>query len=109
MVEDTVLDRTYAALADPTRRTIVVRLGEGSARIGDLAKPLPMTFAAVSRHVSVLESAGLVSRNVRGREHWLSLRPEGFAFAEQWLREQRDFWSALADALARRLEERETT
>ena len=103
MVEDQVLDRTYAALADPTRRALLVALRAGDARITDLAAPLPMTFAGVSRHVGVLESAGLVSRAVRGREHWLSLRPDGFIAAESWIGEQTAFWSRRADALAARL------
>ena len=103
MVEDQVLDRTYGALADPTRRSLLVALRAGDARITDLAAPLPMTFAAVSRHVGVLESAGLISRAVRGREHWLSLRPEGLIAAEHWIGEQTEFWSRRADALAARL------
>ena len=97
------LDRAYAALADPTRRALLVALRAGDARITDLAAPLPMTFAGVSRHVSVLESAGLVRRSVRGREHWLSLRPEGLAAAGDWIAEQTAFWSRRADALAARL------
>ncbi len=98
-----MLDRTYAALADPTRRALLVALRAGDARITDLAAPLPMTFAGVSRHVGVLESAGLVSRAVRGREHWLSLRPDGLTAAERWIGEQTAFWSRRADALAARL------
>ena len=69
MVEDQVLDRAYAALSDPTRRWLLETLRQGDARITDLAAPLPMTFAGVSRHIGVLESAGLVRREVRGREH----------------------------------------
>jgi DNA-binding transcriptional ArsR family regulator len=103
VVEDQVLDRTYAALADPTRRALIVALRAGDARITDLAAPLPMTFAGVSRHITVLESAGLVRRTVRGREHWLSIRPEGLAAAEAWIGEQTAFWSHRADALAARL------
>ena len=103
MVEDQVLDRTYAALADPTRRALLIALRSQDARITDLAAPLPMTFAGVSRHIGVLESAGLVQRVVRGREHWLSIRPEGLAAAEAWIGEQTAFWSARADALAARL------
>ena len=103
MVEHHVLDQTYAALADPTRRALLVALRSGDARITDLAAPLPMTFAGVSRHVGVLESAGLIQREVRGREHWLSIRPEGLAAAEDWISEQRAFWSHRADALAARL------
>lgn len=103
MLEDQVLDRTYAALSDPTRRALLVALRGGDARITDLAAPLPMTFAGVSRHVGVLESAGLVRRTVRGREHWVALRPEGLSAAEDWIREQTEFWSRRADALAARL------
>jgi DNA-binding transcriptional ArsR family regulator len=103
MVEDQVLDRAYAALADPTRRLLLEALREGDARITDLAAPLPMTFAGVSRHIGVLEAAGLVRREIRGREHWLSLHPEGLTMAQQWMNEQTDFWSTGADALAARL------
>lgn len=103
MVEDLALDRAYAALADPTRRRLLEALRGGDARITDLAAPLPMTFAGVSRHVGVLESAGLVRREVRGREHWLSLQPGGLTAAQQWIDEQADFWSTRADALSRRL------
>ncbi|WP_422743270.1 ArsR/SmtB family transcription factor [Mycobacterium sp. WMMD1722] len=103
MVEDQVLDRAYAALADPTRRRMLETLRAGDARITDLAAPLPMSFAGASRHVAVLESAGLVQREVRGREHWLSLRAEGLSAAQQWMNEQSEFWSARADALEARL------
>lgn len=106
MVEDPVLDRTYAALADPTRRALLVALRAGEARITDLAAPLPMTFAGVSRHVGVLETAGLVKRQVRGREHWLSLQPEALTLAERWIGEQTSFWGRRAQALAARLEQR---
>jgi DNA-binding transcriptional ArsR family regulator len=104
VVEDLVLDRTYAALADPTRRALLVALRDGEARITDLAAPLPMTFAGVSRHVGVLETAGLVKREVRGREHWLTLQPEALTEAERWIGEQTSFWTRRAQALARRLE-----
>ena len=104
LLEDQTLDRTYAALADPTRRALLVALRDGDARITDLADPLPMTFAGVARHVRVLEDAGLISRDIRGREHWLSVRPEGLSRAERWIDEQTTFWSKRADALAARLE-----
>ena len=104
MVEDPTLGRAYAALADPTRRALIMALRNGGARISDLAAPIPMTFAGVSRHVGVLEAAGLVQREVRGREHWVALRPEALESAEQWIREQTEFWSQRADALAARLE-----
>ena len=109
MVEDQVLDRTYGALADPTRRRLLETLRGGDARITDLAAPLPMTFAGVSRHIGVLESAGLVQREVRGREHWVSLRPDGLTLAQRWLDQQTDFWTARADALHDRLRRKGTT
>jgi DNA-binding transcriptional ArsR family regulator len=103
MVEDQVLDRAYGALSDPTRRWLLERLRAGDARISDLAAPLPMTFAGVSRHIGVLETAGLVRREVRGREHWLSLQPDGLTMAQEWINEQSEFWATRADALAERL------
>lgn len=103
MVEDQVLDRAYAALADPTRRRLLEALRNADARITDLAAPLPMTFAGVSRHIAVLESAGLVHREIRGREHWLSLQPAGLEMAEQWIHEQTVFWAHRAEALSARL------
>lgn len=103
VVEDQVLDRAYSALADSTRRRLLEALREGDARISDLAAPLPMTFAGVSRHIGVLEAAGLVQREVRGREHWVSLKQDGLTMAQQWMTEQTDFWSSRADALAARL------
>jgi DNA-binding transcriptional ArsR family regulator len=103
MVEDQILDRAYGALADPTRRRLLERLRAGDARISDLAAPLPMTFAGVSRHIGVLEAAGLVRREVRGREHWLSLQPNGLTMAQEWINEQSEFWATRADALAERL------
>jgi DNA-binding transcriptional ArsR family regulator len=102
VVEDR-LDRTYAALADPTRRALLAALRAGDARITDLAAPFEMTFAGVSRHVGVLEAAGLVRREVRGREHWLSAAPDGLREAERWIRDQMSFWERRADALAARL------
>jgi DNA-binding transcriptional ArsR family regulator len=104
VVEDPVLDRAFAALADPTRRALLVALRSGDARITDLAAPLPMTFAGVSRHVGVLETAGLVRREIRGREHWLSIEPAGLSLAQRWIGEQTSFWARRAGALAARLE-----
>ncbi len=106
MVEDHVLDRTYSALADPTRRALLVALRDGGARITDLAQPIPMTFAGVSRHVGVLEAAGLVHREVRGREHWLSVKPDALLEAERWISEQKSFWSRRAEKLSAHLERR---
>ena len=106
MIEDSRLDQAYAALADPTRRGMLVALRDGPARITDLAAPLPISFAAAARHVGVLEAAGLIEREVRGRDHWLTVRSAGFRPAEEWIAEQVSFWSLRADALAARLERR---
>src|SRR5438477_3206475 len=104
MVEETAsLDMIYRALGDATRRRLLTALREGEARITDLAAPLPISFAAVARHVSVLERAGLVERQVRGREHWLSLREGALDDAEGWIAEQTAFWEGRADALERQL------
>jgi DNA-binding transcriptional ArsR family regulator len=105
MVEDSAtLDRVYRALGDATRRSMLRVLRGGEARITDLAAPLPISFTAVARHVAVLEDAGLVARDVRGREHWLSVQVDSLADAEAWIAEQTAFWAGRADALAARLE-----
>jgi DNA-binding transcriptional ArsR family regulator len=98
------LDLVYRALGDPTRRGLLTALRSGEARIKDLAAPFPMSFAGVARHVAILEKAELVSRDVRGREHWISLRPPGLRDAETWIAEQTTSWSARADALSDYLE-----
>jgi DNA-binding transcriptional ArsR family regulator len=107
MIEDRSLDQAYGALSDSTRRGLLLTLRECPARITDLAAPLPISFAAVARHVSVLESAGLIDREVRGREHWLTVRPAGLRPPGDWIADQVSFWSVRADALAARLERRE--
>jgi DNA-binding transcriptional ArsR family regulator len=105
VVEDPAqLDRVYRALGDPTRRHLLATLRAGEARITDLAAPIPLTFAAVARHARLLEDAGLISRDVRGREHWLSVRPDGLRDAQRWIDEQAAAWTARADALAAHFE-----
>jgi len=94
------LDRVYRALADPTRRRLLTALRTSDARITDLADPLPISFAAVAQHVATLENARLISREIRGREHWLSITPDGLREAESWIAEQSAAWSARADALS---------
>ena len=100
------LDQVYRALADSTRRGMLVTLRDGPARITDMAAPLPMSFAAAARHVGVLEAAGLIEREVRGRDHWLTVRSTGLQPAQEWIAAQVSFWSLRADALAARLERR---
>lgn len=97
-VEDP-LSRTFAALADPTRRAILARLARGSANVGDLAKPFDMSFAAVSKHLRVLEDAGLVSRgrDAQYRPAMIDARP--LATASAWIDDYRRFWNESFDAL----------
>jgi DNA-binding transcriptional ArsR family regulator len=95
----TRLDHVYAAIADPTRRAILTVLAGGEYRVGQLADRFPITFNGVSKHVKVLERAGLVARRVRGREHWLRLRPAPLRDAVRWLARQRVFWETRLDAL----------
>src|SRR2546430_11113660 len=106
MIEDSRLDQAYAALADPTRRGMLVALRDGPARITDMAAPLPMSFAAAARHVGVLEAAGLIEREVRGRDHWLTVHSAGVRPAEEGIAEPGSVWSPRADALAARREGR---
>lgn len=102
MVEviDTHLDAVFAALSDPTRRTILSRLRVGSQRVTEVAEPLPISLAAASKHVKVLERAGLVTRDVRGRDHYIALRPAPLAEAAEWIATHRAFWEARLGALS---------
>src|SRR5438128_8047648 len=100
MTSATRLDHVYGAIADPTRRAILTVLaGGGECKVGQLARRFPISFNGVSKHVKVLERAGLVRRRVRGREHWLRLRPEPLREATRWLEHYREFWDARLDAL----------
>jgi DNA-binding transcriptional ArsR family regulator len=93
------LDRVYGAIADPTRRAILGMLVGGEVTVGILAGRFPISFNGVSKHVKVLEQAGLVRRNVRGREHWLRLHPAPLREATRWLEHYREFWNTRLDAL----------
>lgn len=97
------LDRTLAAVADPTRRAILARLAEGEARVTEIAAPFEMSLNAVSKHLRVLERAGLVRREVRGREHRLSLDSRPLAEAGAWIDRYRRFWESRLDSLERYL------
>jgi DNA-binding transcriptional ArsR family regulator len=100
---DTVppLDLVFAAVADPTRRAILASLRRGPATITELARPFPMSFAAVSKHVIVLERAGLIRREVVGREHHCHLAPQPLREATGWLERYRSSWEARLDAVER--------
>ena len=94
-----VLDQVYGAIADPTRRAILAVLAGGEANVGGLAGRFPMSLNAVSKHVKVLERAGLVRRRIRGREHLLRLNPAPLREASRWLEHYRAFWDTRLDAL----------
>lgn len=93
------LDRIFGALSDPTRRRLLARLRGGSARITDLADPLPVSLNAVSKHVKVLERAGLVRREVVGREHRISLDASPLLDAVEWMAGYEAYWNERIDAL----------
>jgi len=101
MVEysDARLSRTFAALADPTRRAILARLKQGSLTVGEIAEPFEISLNAVSKHLKLLERARLLRREVRGREHYCSLDAAPIGEAEQWAAGYRAFWEKRLDAL----------
>ncbi len=104
MVNYSSLDRTFAALADPTRRAILSRLALGEANVSELAEPFPISLPAISKHLRVLEEAGLLARRKEGRTHHCNLRPEPLGDAVEWIEEARRFWDDRLDALAEFLE-----
>ena len=97
------LDAVYGALSHPVRRTLLERLRPGEARVTELAAPFAISLEAVSKHIRVLESAGLVRRTIRGREHQLALEPFPLLGAASWLDPYRTFWEARLDLLEARL------
>ncbi|HVI98814.1 MAG TPA: metalloregulator ArsR/SmtB family transcription factor [Sphingomonas sp.] len=99
------LDATFAALADPTRRGMLARLALGERSVGELAAPYTMSLAGASKHVGVLERAGLVERRRVGRQHLCRLKPERLAEADRWLRQWERFWTASLDRLEAMLAE----
>ena len=100
-----LLDRTFAALADPTRRRILQHLAEGDRCVTDLAKPHRMSLPAVSKHLRVLERAGLIRRRRCGRVHRLKLQAKPMRQAQQWIEEYRRFWEERFDRLDQYLNE----
>jgi DNA-binding transcriptional ArsR family regulator len=94
-----VLDGVFAALADPTRRAVVQRLGRGPASVGDLAAPFPITLPSFMKHVRTLETCGLIRTAKAGRVRTCTLNPEQLALADDWLETQRGIWDARTDRL----------
>lgn len=93
------LDHIFQALTDATRRAMLRSLADGERNIGELAAPFEMSLAAASKHVKVLERAGLVRRLVKGRTHICRLEPAPLAAADEWLRFYEQFWNHKLDAL----------
>jgi DNA-binding transcriptional ArsR family regulator len=94
-----LLNRTFAALADPTRRRILEQLTHGDRCVTDLAKPYSMSLPGVSKHLRVLEKAGLIRRRRRGRVHSLKLEAAPMRQAQEWIGEYRRFWEDSLDRL----------
>lgn len=99
MVVDAELDRVFHALSDPTRRAMLRALAEGERKVSDLAAPYPISLTAASKHVKVLEDAGLITRRVSGRSHLCRIAPKRLRDANEWLAFYEHFWSAQFDAL----------
>lgn len=99
------LDTIFHALSDATRRGMLASLALGERSVGELAEPFAMSFAGASKHVKVLEEAGLIHREIRGRSHICSLEPGPLASADQWLRHYERFWTGRLDALEQLLRE----
>lgn len=99
------LDAIFSALADPTRRAILAQLMDGEAPVNELARPFEMSQPAVSRHLKVLERAGLVERDIDKQRRPARLKADNLAVAVDWLAEFRKFWGASFDQLDDLLEE----
>jgi DNA-binding transcriptional ArsR family regulator len=98
------LNATFAALADPTRRRILESLSQQQMRVKELAEPFAMSLPAVSKHLRVLEDAGLLKRRRFGREHHLEIKSAPLQQAQDWIDQYRKFWEGSLDALAAYLE-----
>jgi DNA-binding transcriptional ArsR family regulator len=99
------LDRLFSALADPTRRAILARLCEGEATVGEIAEPLPMSWPAVTKHLGILETAGLINRTAEGRVRRCTASPRALKPVADWVEDYRRFWESSLDALGDYLEQ----
>ena len=96
----------FAALAHPIRREIVERLSAGPASVGEVSRDFAVSKPTISRHLKLLEEAGVVSRVIDGRNHRLALRPETLAETSEWIDRQRSRWETLFDVVGKYLEQR---
>jgi DNA-binding transcriptional ArsR family regulator len=104
-LEAAQLSGIFHALSDATRRRMLLELASGERTVGQLAQPFAISLAAASKHIKVLESAGLINREVRGRAHLCRLDPEPLASAHDWLSFYERFWTVQLDVLDRLLRE----
>ncbi len=104
---NTQLDLTFAALADPTRRAILTRLAKGDVSVGELAQPFEISLPAVSKHLRVLERAGLLVQDPQGRVRRCRLQAAPMREAAEWVQRYRRFWTKQLDALAKFVEAKE--
>jgi DNA-binding transcriptional ArsR family regulator len=104
-VVDERLDAVFGALADPTRRALLITLARAPASISELAEPFEMSLPAVSKHIRVLERAGLVRRAVEGRVHHCSFDPRPLREADRWISSHEQFWSHQLESLANYVEQ----
>jgi len=102
------LDRVFFALSDSTRRGILARLAQGSSTIGELSAPFQISKPAISKHMKILENAGLIQRKISGRQHQCTLTTAGLKTAEEWLNFHRKFWESRFDALTDLLHQEES-
>lgn len=102
------LSLTFAALADPTRRAILVKLAQGPATVGEVAEPFTMSAPAISQHLKVLERAGLVTRTTQAQWRTLSMQAEPLDAASAWVEQQRREWNLRLDALDAHLQTMKT-
>jgi DNA-binding transcriptional ArsR family regulator len=100
---ESTLDALFKCLADPSRRAMLDRLAIGEATLGQLAEPLDMSLPAVHQHLGMLEAAGLVTCEKRGRERWCRLDRERLGIAERWIAGRRRLWERRLDALGAHL------
>lgn len=100
-MSDAALNATFSALADPTRRAILARLARGDASVGELAKPFDLSLPTVSRHLDVLESAGLIVRERKAQWRHCHFTPGPLLEANEWISRYAAYWEGRLDALAR--------
>lgn len=105
MVSSDTLGATFAALADPTRRALLTRLARGNATVKELAAPFDLSLPAISKHLKVLERAGLVTRGKEAQWRPVQLRPRPLREAAGWLESYRELWEQRFDRMAEYLEE----